>query len=41
VGDAARAARLDAEIAASGWQASGGYTPARARAVEAIRTRTG
>lgn len=41
VGDATRAAGLDAEIAATDWQASGGYTPARKRALEAIRTRTG
>lgn len=40
VGDAAQAARLDAEIAATDWQASGAYTPARKRALEAIRTRT-
>lgn len=41
LGDTAQAARLDAEIAASGWQVSAAYTPARARALEAIRTRIG
>ncbi len=41
LGDKEQAERLDAEIAASGWQASGAYTPARERALEAIRARTG